>query len=214
VPQQRRTDRRAIVAASIEVLDERGLDKLSLHAVAARLGIRQPALYHHFRDKDEILAAVAAEVLNRWHTERLPRPDEDWRAFLTRNADSLRRAMLAVRDGARLLALAGPRAPELANAIAQVSFLERQGFSGTGAILAFVAVSRYTIGATLEQQTARDGNEIAFPAGQTEPAGDTASPEAAHLLDLAGQVVALGPDHEFATGLAALVKGLDPSAHG
>lgn len=206
MPQQRRTDRSAIVAASIEVLDERGLDKLSLHAVAARLGVRQPALYHHFRNKDEVLAAVAAEMLKRWHTDRLPRPDEDWQAFLTRNAHSLRRAMLGVRDGARLLALAGPRAPELANAIAQVSFLERHGFTGTGAILAYVAVSRYTIGATLEQQTARDGNDIAFP--------PTASPAAAHLLDVAGQVVALGPDHEFATGLAALVRGLDPSAHG
>lgn len=205
VPQQRRIDRHAIVAASIAVLDDRGLDKLSLHAVAARLGVRQPALYHHFRDKDEILAMVAAEVLDRWHTERLPDPDEDWRVFLARNAHSLRRAMLAVRDGARLLALAGPRAPELGNAIAQVSFLERHGFSGTGAILAFVAVSRYTVGATLEQQTARDGSAIRFPDG------DTSSPEAVHLLDLAGQVAELGPDHEFATGLAALIKGLDPT---
>jgi TetR/AcrR family tetracycline transcriptional repressor len=198
VPQQRRTDRGAIVAATIAVLDERGLDRLSLHAIAARLGVRQPALYHHFKDKDAVLAAAAAEVLDRYHTERLPRPDEDWPAFLTRNAHSLRRALLAVRDGARLIALAGPRAPELGNAIAQVTFLERHGFGGPDAILAYVAVSRYTIGATLEQQTARDGSTITFPD----------SPEAAHLVDLAGQVHKLGPDHEFRTGLDALVRGL------
>ncbi|HWD80920.1 MAG TPA: TetR/AcrR family transcriptional regulator C-terminal domain-containing protein [Kribbella sp.] len=201
MPQQRRTDRDAIVAASIAVLDERGLDKLSLHAVAARLGIRQPALYHHFKDKDAILAAVAAEVLDRHHTERLPRPDEDWHEFLIRNASSLRGAMLAVRDGARLVALAGPRAPELGNAIAQVSFLERHGFTGADAILAYVAVSRYTIGCTLEQQTARDGSTISLP--------DV--PEADHLRTLAGQVAQLGPDHEFTFGLTALVNGLIPS---
>ncbi|HEY3505758.1 MAG TPA: TetR/AcrR family transcriptional regulator C-terminal domain-containing protein [Actinocatenispora sp.] len=206
MPQQRRTDRAAIVAASIAVLDERGLDKLSLHAVAARLGVRQPALYHHFRDKNEILAAVAADVLDRHHTERLPKPDEDWRDLLVRYAHSLRRAMLAVRDGARLLALAGPRAPELANAMAQVSFLERHGFSGTDAVLAYVAVSRYTIGATLEQQTARDGSTIRFPAD------DASSPEAAHLVELAGQVARLGPDHEFTVGLTALVNGLGPAS--
>lgn len=201
VPQQRRTDRDAIVAAAIAVLGERGLDRLSLHAVAARLGVRQPALYHHFEDKDAILAATAATVLTRHHTERLPRPDEDWRAFLVRNAHSLRRAMLAVRDGARLVALAGPRAPELGNAIAQVAFLEHHGFTGADAILAYVAVSRYTIGATLEQQTARDGSTIHFP--------DT--PEADHLRELAGEVARLGPDHEFTVGLTALVNGLSPS---
>ncbi|HZX04596.1 TetR/AcrR family transcriptional regulator C-terminal domain-containing protein [Kribbella sp.] len=200
MPQQRRTDRAAIVAASIAVLDERGLDKLSLHAVAARLGVRQPALYHHFKDKGAILSAVAAEVLERGHTDRLPEPGEDWQAFLTRNAHSLRRAMLAVRDGARLLAVAGPRAPELGNAIAQVSFLEQHGFTGADAVLAFVAVSRYTIGATLEQQTASDGGEIRFP--------DT--PEAAHLIEVAAEVARLGPEHEFAVGLAALVSGLSP----
>jgi TetR/AcrR family transcriptional regulator, tetracycline repressor protein len=191
------------VAASIEVLDERGLDKLSLHAVADRLGVRQPALYHHFQDKQEILAAVATEVLARWHTDRLPEPNENWRDFLTRNSHSLRRAMLAVRDGARLLVVAGPRAPEISNAIAQVSLLERHGFSGVEAILAFIAVSRYTIGATLEQQSARDGSVILFPDGDI-------SPEAAHLVQLAEQVAALGPEHEFTTGLNALIEGLAP----
>ncbi|GAA1608533.1 tetracycline resistance transcriptional repressor TetR(A) [Kribbella karoonensis] len=193
------------MAAAIAVLDERGLDKLSLHAIAARLGVRQPALYHHFQDKDAILSAVAAEVLERGHTDRLPESGEDWRAFLVRNARSLRRAMLGVRDGARLLAVAGPRAPELGNAIAQVSFLERHGFTGADAILAFVAVSRYTIGATLEQQTARDGSDITFRTPDDVPPG------AEHLFRLAAEVQALGPDHEFAVGLTALVNGLSPA---
>ncbi|MFD7154757.1 TetR/AcrR family transcriptional regulator C-terminal domain-containing protein [Kribbella sp. NPDC059898] len=205
MPQQRRTDRAAIVAAAIAVLDERGLDKLSLHAIAARLGVRQPALYHHFEDKNALLSAVAAEVLERGHTDRLPRADEDWRAFLIRNAHSLRRAMLGVRDGARLLAVAGPRAPKLGNAIAQVSFLEQHGFTGADAILAYVAVSRYTIGATLEQQTAANGNEITFPKPADVPPG------AERLFRLAAEVQALGPDHEFAVGLTALVSGLSPS---
>ncbi|MGZ0148338.1 TetR/AcrR family transcriptional regulator C-terminal domain-containing protein [Kribbella sp. WER1] len=200
MPQQRRTDRGAIVAAAIAVLDERGLDKLSLRAVAARLGVRQPALYHHIKDKDAVLAAVAAEILRRGHTDRLPEPGDEWQAFLVRYANSLRRAMLGVRDGARLLAVAGPRAPELGTAIAQVSFLERHGFAGADAVLAFVAVSRYTIGATLEQQTARDGSAITF----------TDTPEAAHLIEVATEVARLGPDHEFAVGLTALVSGLSP----
>jgi TetR/AcrR family tetracycline transcriptional repressor len=197
-------DRRTIVAATIETLDERGLDGLSSHAVAARLGVKQPALYHHFRDKAELLAAAAAEVLDRWHTARLPEPGEAWDAFLLRNARSMRRALLAVRDGARLVASAGPRAPNLANAVAQVAHLEAQGFSGPDAVLAFIAVTRYTIGSTLEQQSARDGNVIVVPRAGGPDGAD-------HLARIADVLAGLGSEHEFEVGLAALVRGLAPA---
>ncbi len=202
MPRPRRLDRTSIVSAAIELLDERGLDDLSMYAIAARLGVRQPALYHHFRHKAEILAAVADEVLDRRHTGRLPQPGEQWRDFLVRNAHSMRAAMLSVRDGARLIATSGPRAPHLGNAVAQVDFLEQHGFSGTGAVLAYIAVSRYTIGATLEQQSS-----TGTPILTTVTAG------AEHLAQLAEQVAALGPDHEFAVGLHALVAGLTPDGH-
>ena len=65
MPQPRRTDRAAIVSAAIEVLDENGLDGLSLRAIAARLGVQQPALYHHVASKADLLAAVGDEVLDR-----------------------------------------------------------------------------------------------------------------------------------------------------
>lgn len=202
MPRPRRLEQTTIVSATIELLDERGLDELSMYAIAARLGVRQPALYHHFRHKAEILAAVADEVLDRWHTERLPRQGERWRDFLVRNAHSMRRAMLSVRDGARLIAGAGPRAPQLGNAVAQVDFLEQHGFRGTSAILAYIAVSRYTIGATLEQQSSA-GTPI-LAAGEPVPA------DADRLAQLAKEIAALGPDHEFAVGLDALVAGLAP----
>jgi TetR/AcrR family tetracycline transcriptional repressor len=201
MPQPRRTDRRAIVSAAIEVLNERGLDGLSLHAIAARLGIRQPALYHHFASKAELITAVADEVLDRWHADRTPAEGEYWRDFLIRNARSLRRAMLAVRDGGRLIASAGPRSPRVDNAIAQINLLEAGGFTGSDAVLAFIAVSRYTIGAALEQQTARDGGAILLPPQRTDA-------RAARLAELAVEVAALGPDHEFDVGLLALVHGL------
>ncbi len=201
MPHPKRTDLRAIVSAAIEVLDERGLDGLSLHVIAARIGVRQPALYHHVEDKNALLAEVAAEVLNRCHTDRLPAEGEHWQDFLTRNARSLRRAMLSVRDGARLIATAGPRSPDVDNAIGQVDLLERHGFTGPNAVLAFITTSRYTIGAALEEQTARDGSAIVLP-------GDRRDEAAVHLVDLAAQVNALGPDHEFEVGLTALVHGL------
>lgn len=198
-----RTDRRAIVSAAIAVLDERGLDDFSLRPIATRLGIRQPGLYHHFKSKAELLAAVGDEILDRSHSDRLPQPGEDWEAFVARNARSLRRALLSVRDGARLLASAGSRSPNPDNAIAQVRLLEEAGFTGPDAALAMIAVSRYVMGCAIEQQTARDGGDIVISA-------DALDPDVAHLVEVTRQVVALGQDHEFENGLAALIRGLHP----
>lgn len=204
MPHPRRTDRSAIVSAAIEVMDAQGLDGVSLRAIAARLGIRQPALYHHFASKAELLDALVDETLDRWHTDRLPVDGEPWQEFVARNARSLRRALLSVRDGARLIASAGSRSPRLDHAIAQVALLERAGFSGPEAALALIAVSRYTIGSAIEQQTARDGGDIVLDTERTDA-------DAGHLLEVARQVVALGQDHEFEVGLTALIRGLDPA---
>lgn len=109
--------------------------------------------------------------------------------------------MLAVRDGARLIAAVGSRALSPGNALVQISFLARHGFSGPDAILAFIAVSRYTIGSTLEQQSARDGSAIVVPTGDELAGADW-------LRHIAAAVAELGPEHEFEVGLAALVRGL------
>ncbi|WP_035749032.1 TetR/AcrR family transcriptional regulator C-terminal domain-containing protein [Arthrobacter sp. 35W] len=205
MPYPRRMTRPSIIAAAIAVLDEHGLEGVSLRAIAAHLAVRQPGLYRHFASKAELLDAVAEEILDRGHTDRLPVAGERWDEFVARNARSLRRAMLSVRDGARLIASTGSRSPGLDNAIAQVAHLEKAGFSGTDSILALIAVSRYTIGSAIEQQTARDGGEIAITTDRTDAA-------ARHFIDTAQRVAALGPDHEFEAGLRALLGGLSATA--
>lgn len=204
MPYPSRTDRASIVAAAITVLDERGLAQVTLRAIATHLGIRQPGLYHHFASKAELLDAVANAILAQRHTDRLPVDGERWDAFVARNARSLRRAMLSIRDGARLIASSGSRSPQLDTAIAQVSHLEDAGFTAAEAILALIAVARYTIGSAIEQQTARDGGDIVIDTDRTDIA-------AIRLVESTRHVVALGQDHEFETGLTALIRGLAPA---
>jgi AcrR family transcriptional regulator len=51
--------RRALIDAALEILITEGTQALSLRAVARRAGVSQAAPYHHFTDRDELLAAVA-----------------------------------------------------------------------------------------------------------------------------------------------------------
>jgi AcrR family transcriptional regulator len=51
------------VEAALRIIDADGLDALSMRKLAAALGINGPSLYHHFRNKNEILDAVVLLVL-------------------------------------------------------------------------------------------------------------------------------------------------------
>jgi AcrR family transcriptional regulator len=51
--------RRALVEATIRLVDARGVDAFTLRAAAKLAGVSDGAPYHHFADKDSLLAAAA-----------------------------------------------------------------------------------------------------------------------------------------------------------
>ncbi len=60
--------RRALLRAAVVILEREGPSALSLRAVAREAGVSPAAPYHHFKDKSELLNAVAAEGFSRLKT--------------------------------------------------------------------------------------------------------------------------------------------------
>ena len=96
-----RYHRHDVVERAIVVLDAYGLADLTMRRLGAELGVQPSALYHHFDNKQLLLAAVADEILARG--ER-PVPERPWDARVVAVCTQLRDAMLAYRDGADLVA--------------------------------------------------------------------------------------------------------------
>lgn len=90
-----------VVTRALEVLDRHGLADLSMRRLGAELGVQPSALYHHFVNKQTLLAAVADELLARGAR---PLPDGAWDAQAGAVCTQLRDATLAYRDGAELVA--------------------------------------------------------------------------------------------------------------
>ena len=89
-----------VVARAIEVLDDYGLADLSMRRLGTELGVQPSALYHHFANKQTLLAAVADEMLARadW-------PEHgEWVDVISGICVTLRDTLLAWRDGAELVA--------------------------------------------------------------------------------------------------------------
>ena len=57
---------RQIVAAARELLEQDGLEGLSMRRVAERVGIRAPSLYKHLPDKRALEAALISDGLAEW----------------------------------------------------------------------------------------------------------------------------------------------------
>jgi AcrR family transcriptional regulator len=77
--------REAMVVAAADLLDEAGPEGVTLRAVAQRVGVSHNAPYKHFRDKEALLAAVAAREL-RGRSASAAKPGADPVADLKRMA--------------------------------------------------------------------------------------------------------------------------------
>ena len=85
--------KREVVAAALRVIDEEGLDALSTRRLASMLNVSGPALYHHFANKDEIVAGAVALALDN---VRVPSATgDDWRKWLFRSARLFRQGLLS-----------------------------------------------------------------------------------------------------------------------
>jgi AcrR family transcriptional regulator len=61
--------RRALLDATLELVREKGPEGFTLRAAARAAGVSDAAPYHHFEDKEALLAAVAEEGFRRLHSE-------------------------------------------------------------------------------------------------------------------------------------------------
>ena len=68
-----RHHRSDVIDRAIAVLDEYGLESLTMRRLAAELGVQPSALYHHVPNKQSLLAAIADEIIRRGRRPRRAR---------------------------------------------------------------------------------------------------------------------------------------------
>jgi len=154
-------DRQQVLDEALRLLDDEGLDVLSLRALAGRLGVQAPTLYWHIGSKAELLDALADGIMDE-AIQAIPEPGPEKGAeWLLAALIELRNAMLRHRDGARIvsgarLALRRGDFSELA-----ISALVRNGVELHQARLTVLAGERFTVGYVLEEQAPTDETQRA-----------------------------------------------------
>ncbi|GGK86484.1 TetR family transcriptional regulator [Sphaerisporangium melleum] len=196
--------RRTLVETGLRLLDEVGLDGVTVRRLAAELGVQSPALYWHVRTKQELLDAMADEII---HAAGMgpPRDGESWPHWLARRARAYRASLLAHRDGARLVATARGLDPRTVGLFEQeLAAMVGLGFTPVLALHTITAVSHYVTGFVLQEQGEREQAARRTP----KEFGDSAEPDLPVTL-LAAIREGGGPAGEraFEHGLRVLIDG-------
>ncbi|MDO4253710.1 MAG: TetR family transcriptional regulator [Kocuria sp.] len=139
--------REHIVEAALKVAGDYGLGDLSMRRVATELNVHAGALYWHVANKQELLIAVAHRILDPNHGAAAW-PDEPAHVLT-----DFRNRLLAVRDGADIVAVAHAHQPTaLPPTPLLVQQWETRGFDN--ALPRACNLVRWVLGSVLAQQTA------------------------------------------------------------
>lgn len=147
--------RKSVVEAALRLLDEVGVEGLTVRRLAAVLGVQSPALYWHFRNKQDLFDAMADEVIQAAGMGP-PGDGEPWPDWLARRARAYRRSVLAHRDGARIVVQARSLSPAAIRRFdEELTAMVELGFTPALALRTITALSQYVHGFVLQEQASR-----------------------------------------------------------
>jgi len=107
-------------------------DELTMSLVATKLGVKTPALYHHFNSREDLLLALGRQIAEAFPL-RAPDPRK-WRAWITATAADLLDFMIAhpvlqdVREWGRLRPISIPLIENLLETLEEAGFSTEQAY--------------------------------------------------------------------------------------
>ncbi|HWV24157.1 MAG TPA: TetR/AcrR family transcriptional regulator C-terminal domain-containing protein [Thermomicrobiales bacterium] len=205
-------DRERVVDTALQLLNDGGLEGLTLRRLAAELGVKAPALYWHFENKQALLDEMGTTILRRL-VQQSPGflADAPWQEYLPGMMRALRAELLCYRDGARVFS--GTYVTDATILEAMEASLRRcvdAGFSLSAAVQGWTTIYNYTVGFVIEEQAIRPVPD-AFD-DRYAPETRAARIDASRFpLSVEGGRLMFGVDDDgrFEAGLELIVDGME-----
>lgn len=132
-----------IIDAAMTILRDFGLEDLSMRRLARDLDVQPGALYWHIKNKQDLLTVLAGMILE---------PVGET-ASVRELAVAIRRALLSVRDGAEVVALAVALGSDGVTPLLRQRLLDERGPENGQIEWACAALVHYIIGTVFQEQT-------------------------------------------------------------
>jgi AcrR family transcriptional regulator len=148
-------DRRRVLGAAIEFIDQEGISALTMRRLGAHLGVEAMALYRYVPGREKLLDGVVESVIDELYGD----PDvhlsasHGWHDYLQRLAHGVRRIALAHPEVFPLVATRPPAAPWVRPPLRSLRWVESfldtliaSGFTEESAVAAYRAYSSFLLG--------------------------------------------------------------------
>lgn len=198
--------REAIVRKALEMLDEHGMQKLSMRKLAASLGAAPMSLYWHVPTKDALIELCLDEIYGEF--ER-PDPGADWETALRGMMHSFRRLALEhpwwIRGMGEFNSI-GPNAVAMADSM--IEAMLAAGLSTVAAARSVSAVSSFVVGYTLAEVNfiSRGGMDAAPP--DLAKIADLYREKHPSYVDMLGEQELWSLEGQFEFGLDCVIDGI------
>lgn len=186
--------RERIARAALAVADRDGATAVTMRRVARELGVEAMSLYHHIRDREDLLDGLAETMVRAGLPN--PGPSRDAGATLAAFARGIRNTGLSHPQAFQLVGLRPLRNPEATASIAALlSALSSAGLAPEQAVSAYRTTAAFARGFVLSEIAG-----LTYGRDAGVPVPDAIAPYAASLAD--------DTEHTFETGLEAIIRGL------
>jgi TetR/AcrR family tetracycline transcriptional repressor len=146
--------REEVVDGALNLLDKVGLDALTMRRLAQALGVQAGAIYWHFKNKQELVDAVADALMGELEA---PLATGSWDQQLGELARRMTAALLKRRDAARLTSMALKPGPNsLAYAETMLRIIASSGRSQEKVLWTAAVIGYYCVGYVTDMQAQAD----------------------------------------------------------
>jgi TetR/AcrR family transcriptional regulator, tetracycline repressor protein len=202
-----------VIRAGLKLLNEVGLEQVTLRLLGKQLEIQAATLYWHFKSKQELIDEMATLVLAEGVQHLVPAKNRPgWSVWAASFGTGLRKTLLAYRDGARMVAGTRLTNTEYMKTAERIGArLVESGFTVRQAVVLMSTIYNYTLSFVMEEQAV-------FPRpGERSPQYDLAQrsakldPREFPILRQSGPILFDRFDWRYKKGLDLILRGAGSS---
>jgi TetR/AcrR family transcriptional regulator, tetracycline repressor protein len=204
-----KVNRDMVTRAGLALLNEVGLEQLTLRLLGRQLKVQAATLYWHFNSKEELIDEMATLVLAEGVRQLVPAKDSpDWRVWAASFGTGLRKTLLAYRDGARMIAGTRLTNTEYMKTVERIGAkLVASGFTLRQAVVLLSTIYNYTLSFAMEEQAVFPRPGERSPWYDIEERNARLDPAEFPLLRQSGRILFNRFDRRYKEGLELILRG-------
>jgi TetR/AcrR family transcriptional regulator, tetracycline repressor protein len=207
-----KVNRDLLARAGLKLLNEVGLEQLTLRLLGRELKVQAATLYWHFKSKAELIDEMATLALAEGAQLLVPAKDSpDWTVWAASFGTGLRKTLLAYRDGARMVSGTRLTNTEYMKTVEQIAArIVESGFTVRQAVVLLSTIYNYTLSFVMEEQAVFPRPNERSPQYDIAERNAKLDPEEFPLLRQSGAILFDRFDRRYKEGLDLILRGPKP----